>query len=134
MYLGNLNQDAKTSFWTLALDLVTDEDGMKEEERQMMLSYQQEMGFSDKDIPQQESVDNAVKRLIPQKSNAKKIVFFELLALTKADSDYSTDERVKMDRLQKMLGISNSTATALESVLDEILLVYQKTAKLIMEE
>lgn len=131
MYLNYLSQEAKCAFWNLALNLVQDEGGIKEEEQQMLVSYQQEMGISDAGILLPESVDKAISKLLVEPDATQRIVFFELLALANVDSDYSEDEREKMDFLQKSLNLSSETARELESVLHEIFDVYAKAAKLI---
>ena len=131
MYLNYLSQEAKCAFWNLALNLVQDEGGIKEEEQQMLVSYQQEMGISDGGILLPESVDKAISKLLVEPDATQRIVFFELLALANVDSDYSEDEREKMDFLQKSLNLSSETARELESVLHEIFDVYAKAAKLI---
>ena len=132
MYLNYLSQEAKGAFWNLALNLIQDEGGIKDEEQQMMLSYQQEMGISDAGSLRLESVDEAIGKLLAETDATKRIVFFELLALANVDSDYSEDEREKMDFLQKSLGLSSETIRELESILHEIFHVYAKAAKVIL--
>lgn len=120
MYLHLLSEANKASFMAIARAVCAADGNFSDSERFMLEVYAKEMGLSSIESTIEET--KAVTTLAETGTNQeKRIVVMELVGLSLADSDFSTEERAFLQAIVEKFDISKDFVTKCETVVGRYL-------------
>ncbi|MCH4886138.1 hypothetical protein EZV73_01095 [Acidaminobacter sp. JC074] len=92
MFLHELSNDAKQSFYKLAYTVMNSDNKATKEELKILKLYEKEMALTI-DFDLDNTIEEELKVINTLESSDKKKIYFELMTLAYSDHDYAKEEK-----------------------------------------
>lgn len=131
MFLHNLPKELVKPFLDIAYTVASSDGKIADEEKRTLELYAQELRLEK--LPEGNIVDysETLDKFTSLDAVLKKEVFFELLAMAKADNKVSGGEKDLLDIAAEKLGIESELRKQLEEILDALLQDYRKLGEIL---
>ena len=113
MFLSQLSNDNKIRFWNLANYMMRTDGKVTKEEENMLDQYKQEMQMDCK-YDETANIAETISGLAKEDNFTKRSIYFELLGLAYADTEYDPAERAEMEKMQRLFGITDEESKEME--------------------
>ena len=132
MYLRELSDEEKKTFWNLANAVVMADGTKTEQEIELLKQYWTELE-NEYEVysPREIILDDEIEKLRTSDERTKRIICFELSGLILADSDYSKEEKDMIELICRKLDISNEMLSKMERCIQEIMKVYKDLGEIL---
>lgn len=133
MYLHNIPKDLVNSFLNLAYTIMSTDKKITDDEMQVFNLYKIELNLEE--LPECMKVDfeTELNKFKDLPKVIKKEVFFELLSLALADSNYDDSEKKLIDMAAKKLSVTKNEAQKIENITFKIMDIYKELGMIICE-
>lgn len=132
MYLHELSDEEKKTFWNLANAVVMADGSKTEQEIELLKQYWIELE-NEYEIysPREVILDDEIEKLQMSNARTKRIICFELSGLVLADSDYSKEEKDMIELICRKLDVSNEMLSKMERCVQEIMKTYKELGEIL---
>ena len=132
MYLHELSDEEKKTFWNLANSVVMADGTKTEQEIELLKQYWTELE-NEYEVysPHEIILNDEIEKLQMSDERTKRIICFELSELILADSDYSKEEKDMIELICKKLDISNEMLSKMERCIQEIMKVCKELGEIL---
>lgn len=133
MFLNELPQELIKPYLSLAQALMSADGKFTDEEKNLFSLYAVEINLSE--LPEVEIME--VEDILPLFSKLapadKKKVYFELVSLAYADSDFSDEEKALLETIGKDWNLSSDVKERLERIVERLMIDYELLGEIINE-
>lgn len=133
MFLGNLTEEQKPHFLSLAAAVVLADGVLGEAEVTMLEQYKQEMALPPSADISTEPVSQAIEAFQSASVTVKKQIVFELLGLSYADNDYSPEEEKLLREIALGLGLDAVFLKESQRCIEELNSLYGRIRVLVSD-
>ncbi len=131
MFLHDLPRTMVKPFLDVAYTLITADGKVGEEEMNVMNLYGVELNLDQLPELQRVDYDAALKEFADLTQNVKKEVYFELISLAYADSEFAEEEQALLEKVAEAFGISDKDAEMLQNITIKLLYDYEQLGLII---
>lgn len=133
MYLATLKEQEKELFLSFAYALSSSDNDFGTEEHAMIDSYCEEMQFFATGEISSMTIEETVEKIKNiSDEKAKKVIIFELVGLALSDSNFDEKEHAIIDEASVSFGLDKDYAEKCKKVIEEYLLFQQKINELVL--
>lgn len=128
MFLNDFSKEGQTVFLNLAYTLMQVDGKLESKEKEVFQAYKTEMGNGMLIEAKVVDYNDELAKLGSISDSVKRKIYFELLALAKADSEYAESEKSLMNIVQERFSLSDQIVNQMDGLLDKISDVYRELA------
>lgn len=122
MFANLLNSEEKLHFLELIYKIATYDGTYAEEEEELIKNYKIELGIEE--IPNTKSIDELINYFAIKDTQLKKVLFFELYGMIKADGYIVDSEKKIMDDLKEKLALKEEDYKSMIMAANELQKAY----------
>ena len=108
MFLSDLTEEQKITFYNIAMDLVYSDEILDINEAQLIARLEKEMGLSNKDIPKNKDLQSFDTK------KSKSIAILELLMIAYIDEDFNVEESNYIKKIADFLEVNSMDFTEMK--------------------
>ena len=132
MFLNSLSSNEKNNFMRLAIAVIKADKVVKNNEKQVLSAYANEMQITIEDIDHQYDIDHIIGSLAKESSDqSKRVIFVELLALAFADGNYANEEKNIIQKLANSFNLGEDFIERAINLQDSYMAAYMSLVHLI---
>lgn len=127
MFLGELLNNEKISFLSIAKELIESDSKVDKAEKELLEKYKIEMGLEQSySENSSQNFNEALEKLSSISEDKKRKIYMEIYALAFCDGDYDEEEKKIVENIKISFGISDEIQAKLEAKIDELNELYRK--------
>lgn len=133
MFLYHLPESLIEPFLDLAYTLISADGKITEEEQSNFSLYAVELNMEQLPKCKNVNYENELRKFTKLSPSVKKELYFELIALAYADSEYEENERKLLDVVKTKFAITDSDAQKIEDIVIKLINIYNILGSVINE-